>query len=270
MMYRAFYVCICTMNVHMSFLSASERAFLGTISDFAHCNPFLPEHTRLEREALGDAFVEGEPVWSQPVEDPERPRVNVWRIFERVAPLCEDLRKRLRSGIQPHERDLDLYEDAVLHVLYQKYYPRFYDAGFGATAGVVSRWRFYHEFLGDWRHFLGEKGDPRHVFACFRQIQRAFEQIFRDIIGGSLPAARLRASIWQSVFTHDMRRYRRTLYGRMGEFATLITGPSGTGKELAARAIAQSRYVPFHERTVSFADDEAASAFFPINVSALS
>jgi transcriptional regulator with PAS, ATPase and Fis domain len=53
----------------------------------------------------------------------------------------------------------------------------------------------------------------------------------------------------------------------MGEFATLITGPSGTGKELVARAIAQSRYVPFDEGRLSFADD---CGFFPINISALS
>ena len=84
-----------------------------------------------------------------------------------------------------------------------------------------------------------------------------------------MPAARLRASIWQSIFSHDVRRYRRTLYSRMAEFATLITGPSGTGKELAARAIAQSRYVPFDEKKRTFADDDAVS-FFPINISALS
>jgi transcriptional regulator with AAA-type ATPase domain len=47
---------------------------------------------------------------------------------------------------------------------------------------------------------------------------------------GSIPAARLRAAVWQSIFTHDIRRYRRTLYQRMGDFATLITGPSGTAK----------------------------------------
>ena len=51
----------------------------------------------------------------------------------------------------------------------------------------------------------------------------------------SMPAAELRAAIWQSIFTHDLRRYRRTLYARMSDFVTLITGPSGTGKELAAR-----------------------------------
>jgi DNA-binding NtrC family response regulator len=55
----------------------------------------------------------------------------------------------------------------------------------------------------------------------------------------------------------------------MGEFATLITGPSGTGKELAARAIARSRYATFDEHTLLFAN-EGAALFFPINVSALS
>jgi len=84
-----------------------------------------------------------------------------------------------------------------------------------------------------------------------------------------MPAARLRAAVWQSVFTHDMRRYRRTLYARMGEFATLITGPSGTGKELVARAIADSRYVPFDDQRLTFANEGAVS-FFPINISALS
>jgi transcriptional regulator with AAA-type ATPase domain len=264
-------------SMYMAFLSASERDFLRAVSEFAYCNPFLPEHTRLEQEALGDDFVEGEPVWSQQVKDPERPRVNVWRIYERLEILAEELRTRLinaKSGAS--QADLLLYEDGILHLLYQTYYRRFYDASFGPAATLTSRWRFYHEFLSDWRRFFEIEGvqfptrhDPKHTFACFRQIQRAFEQIFRDIIGGSMPAARLRASIWQSIFTHDMRRYRRTLYGRMGEFATLITGPSGTGKELAARAIAQSRYVPFDDKKISFADDELAT-FFPINISALS
>ena len=184
--------------------------------------------------------------------------------------MATQLRHKLVESAQVNPEELTLYEDAIVHLLYQRYYPRFVSA----AGGGPGRWRFYQEYLADWRRFLDCPGfqtrhDPRHMFACFRQIQRAFEQVFSDIIGSSIPAARLRASIWQSIFTHDMRRYRRTLFQRMGDFATLITGPSGTGKELAARAIAQSRYVPFDDRRLAFADDEGV-AFFPMNISALS
>ena len=260
----------------MAFLTSDHRDLLQAISRLGYANPFLPERMEWERAVLGGDFVEGEPVWSQTVEDPDKPSPNVWRIEERLEPVAKALRSRLAEGIEAGEQDLALYEDAVLYLLYQRYYTRFFEAGFGSARGDARRWRFYPEFLADWRYFfaiasvrLPTGHEPRHTFACFRQIQRAFEQVFRDIIGSSMPAARLRAAIWQSIFTHDMRRYRRTLYARMGEFATLITGPSGTGKELVARAIAQSRYVPFDDQRLTFADD-GAGAFFPINISALS
>ena len=60
-----------------------------------------------------------------------------------------------------------------------------------------------------------------------------------------MAVARLRASAWQSVFTKDMHRYLRFMYERMADFTTLIVGASGTGKELVARAIGLSRYIPF-------------------------
>jgi transcriptional regulator with AAA-type ATPase domain len=257
----------------MPLLNSAQRRTLEAVSRLAYANPFLPERVEWERAALGPEFVEGEPVWSYRAEQPG-PRENVWRVYRKVEPLLDEARTRLLQGAGPSERDLALYEDAVLHFLYTRYYPSFLEAGSGKPD--PGRWRFYASFAADWRRFFGIEGvrfptghDPRHTFACFRQIQSAFEIVFRDIIGASMPAARLRAAIWQSIFTHDMRRYRRTLYSRMGEFATLITGPSGTGKELAARAIAESRYAPFDERRLSFADDGAES-FFPINISALS
>lgn len=183
----------------------------------------------------------------------------------------------MARGAKAGREDLRLYEDAVNYHLYNRYYLHFLQRSFAKPARAQSspRWGFYREFLEDWNHFYAFenlrsplRSEAPHVFACFRQIQRAFSQIFRDIIGGSLPAARFRAAVWQSIFTHDMRRYRRTLYQRMGDFVTLITGPSGTGKELVARAIAQCRYVPFDENTLQFAED--AVGLFPINISALS
>jgi transcriptional regulator with AAA-type ATPase domain len=260
----------------MAFLSAAERSFLSAVSQLAYSNPFLPERAQFERAALGADYVEGEMVWSLPVEDPERPRANVWRINARLDPLVETLHTRLLDKRNARDRELVLYEDAVIHLLYNRYYPKFFETSFGKDGAKESaqRWSFYGNFLADFEHFFPapiafpSRHEPVHTFACYRQIQRAFEQIFRAIIGGSLPAARLRASVWQSIFTHDMRRYRRTLYARMADFATLITGPSGTGKEIAAQAIAQSRYVPFDAKKLAF--DDAAVSFFPINISALS
>ncbi|HEY2015875.1 MAG TPA: sigma 54-interacting transcriptional regulator [Bryobacteraceae bacterium] len=259
----------------MPFLSGTQRALLRAVSQLGYCNHFLPERLEFERAVLGSEFVEGEPVWSYRVEQPG-PRENVWRIHGRLEPILEQLRERLADGAQATGHDLVLYEDAILHLLYTRYYRTFYDVGFGPARNDSGRWRFYTRFLADWRHFFEIDGvtfpsghNPCHTFACFRQIQRAFEHVFRDIIGSSMAAARLRASVWQSIFTHDMRRYRRTLYARMGEFATLITGPSGTGKELAARAIAESRYAPFDPQRLAFANDNFES-FFPINISALS
>ncbi len=111
--------------MYMLFLNPSERAFLKAVVQFAYCNPFLPEHTEFERAVLGPDFIEGEPVWSQQVNDPEKPRENVWRIFKKLEPVANDLRRRLaRRSASPSTEDLVLYEDAILHLLYQRYYPK--------------------------------------------------------------------------------------------------------------------------------------------------
>jgi DNA-binding NtrC family response regulator len=134
----------------------------------------------------------------------------------------------------------------------------------------------YRAFARDAAHFLDLPGvslparsEPAHLFAWGYQIRRAFQNTFRQIFGGSMAAARLRAAVWQSIFTHDVQRYRRALYERMGDVPTLVTGESGTGKELVARAIGYSRYIPFDEKAQSFRYD-FAQAFHAVNLSALS
>jgi hypothetical protein len=74
----------------------AERALLRTVSDLAYANPFLPQRVTLERAVLGAEFVEGEPVWSMRVDQPDQPRANVWKIIALLEPLVERLRERWR------------------------------------------------------------------------------------------------------------------------------------------------------------------------------
>ncbi len=252
----------------MPLFKPPERHFLQEVARLAYCNHFLPERVEYEKAALGRDFVPGEPVWSASVAAPDLPRPNVLRIHSRLEPLLNSIRSRLHAAAGISPEDLAIYEECVQHLLYLRYYPQFLGAG--------SKCKFYRDFAADCHFFFDVPGksfdtlqQTAHVFACFRQIQRAFGFIFDNIIGSSIPAARLRASIWESIFTHDMRRYRRTMYAKMREFPTLITGPSGTGKELVARAIAGSRYVPFDVERLEFTE-ERNEIFLPINIAALS
>jgi transcriptional regulator with AAA-type ATPase domain len=202
------------------------------------------------------------------VSDPDSSRPNVVRLHRKLPGVIEAMHARLSAAPQVDPQEVAVYEESVHCVLYQRYYAQF--------VAAHGKYAFYRDFLRDWNRLCQIPGkrfpselDPAHVFACFRQIQRAFHRIYDNIIGNSMPAAGLRASIWESIFTHDMRRYRRTLYRKMGEFPTLITGPSGTGKELIALAIAGSRYVPFDAERMEFADP-AGEWFLPINIAALS
>jgi DNA-binding NtrC family response regulator len=260
----------------MAFLSEANRRFLKAVSHLLYANPFLSEMVTYERQALRQEAIDEDPLWSANVSDPDRVRANTGLIMERLTALIRTLRDGLAHGrTTAAESDLLLYEDGLLYYFYYKHYERFVQATFHGKGRDKERWAFYREFCDEWKHYfqianvkLPTAYEARHIFACYYQVVRAFHHIFDQIVGRSQPAARLRAAIWQSVFTHDIRRYRRTLYGRMNEFATLITGPSGTGKELVARSIAMSRYVPFDESKLAFEED-LPGLFFPINIAAL-
>lgn len=251
----------------MLVFTAKERAFLQPVASLAYSNPFLPERPALEKAALGREFAVEERIWSRSVTDLAATRANVARIHARLQSEISRIRECLITTDNLHTEDATLYEECVHQLLYQRYY--------GDFLTITRRAPFYRQFLKDWNFFFELPGkrfetatQPQHLFAGFWQLHRAFHLIFDNIIGSSLVAARLRANVWQSVFTHDMRRYRRTLYLRMGDFPTLITGPSGSGKELVARAIAGSRYVAFDAARLEFQDTQ--EQFFPINIAALS
>jgi transcriptional regulator with AAA-type ATPase domain len=251
----------------------TEGTLARAVGELGAGNPFLPERLDAERAALADAFDAAGTLWHSPAE-PE-PAPNVLRIAARAAALADAARARLAEGARPRAEEVGRYEDLVLYALYERHQGALF-AWFRAHAAPGGRVPLFDRVRRDLAHYLDVPGlasplrtEAAHVFAGYYQVRRAFHHIYASILGESAPARRLRAAVWQSIFTRDGRRYRRALYARMGDIATLITGPSGTGKELVARAIGLSRYIPFDEKAQAFAEP-AAGAFFPLNLAALS
>ena len=257
----------------MTLFSSADRGLAEVLVGVAYCNPFIPERIALEREALGDDFDEADADWNRRPEVGATPG-NVLRLLALAEAVAERARRRLEDGKRPAPDEVALYEDLVSFVLYQRH-----REGFDVTLASALEGRgapplgpLYGTFVEGARHYLAsmKRGEQElaHVFALFFQIRRAFRNIFQWIAGVSRPAVSLRAQVWQSIFTHDLRRYRRVLCERMADFTTLVTGPSGTGKELVARAIGLSRFLPFDPRKRAFSDDFALS-FQSLNLSAL-
>ncbi len=255
------------------FLSPSERGVVDGVAKLADANPFLPDRVASERQALGAAFVGTAVTWhADATRDGDNPNVPLLgRLVETMAPA---LRDRLARGARADARELAQYEQLVHYHLFSRAADHLYELTDAGSTGTAATRRVYDRFAAEAAHLLVVPGvalpppDPAHLFALAFQVRRAFHHTFRQIYGGSGPAARLRAAVWESIFTHDRRRYARSLHRRMGDVTTLVVGESGTGKELVARAIALSRYVPFDPRTHAFVEDWAR-AFVAVNLSAL-
>lgn len=248
----------------MRLFTPAERTLATDIAALVYVNPFLEERITHERRILGDGHIESQPYWSL---SPDAKRdAAIEAIAARCGALVETLRVRLRDA-RPSRDDLQLYDDVVIYFLYERY--REAILGLIERGEAATRIDFYPRFRADVSTYLGDRTDAAHLFACFYQVRRAFHQVFRNIVGRTRPVATLRATVWQSIFTHDVRRYRRSLWSRMGDVPALITGPTGTGKELVARAIAYSRYIPFDERRERFTGPPQPN-FVAVNLSALS
>jgi sigma-54 interacting transcriptional regulator len=256
-------------------MQPSERAFAGVMTRIVTCNHFLPERIALEREALGSAFVDDpSAVWNLNADSGAR-NPNILLLTERTGAIVERLHQTLERGGGLAADERERYENLVYYHLYQRYRSDFQAMTLLAEAPSCAA-KCFNAFAGNLRHYLEPaRREPlsdlevAHLFAGFFQLERAFINIFANIVGSSAPVARLRAGVWESIFTCNFSRYRRGLFQHMREITTLICGPSGTGKELVAQAIAGSSFIPFDPVTQRFAQDHR-ELFRPLNLSALS
>jgi transcriptional regulator with AAA-type ATPase domain len=252
-------------------LDSQTAARLDAIGKLGFTNPFGPERPRLEAIIVGEQVARSSP-WSRsldwPLEDPALPAIK-----EEAERQTAAAQTGFERGAAYSEQDRDLIRGAALYVLYYRHDAELYESIVAESAAETVD--FYDAFQRDFRELFRHvgpprwAGDPADLFALFFQTRRAFHFVFHQILGNSIAAAKLRASVWESLFTHDPWRYLHHLQGRMHEASTLILGPSGTGKELVASAIGLSSYIRFDGARRRFARD-FRTAFHPLNLAAMS
>jgi transcriptional regulator with AAA-type ATPase domain len=231
-------------------VSPEDRQFFAALADVVFGNPFSPERAALiVRLAPGAKF-------GDLTQDPEAlarlvaPRLQPW--------LERDLREEERALVEP----------ALLYVWYHRHVSKI-DALIERQAqkgGPPLTVPFADEVIGDlMRSGFSEQAAARYL-ALFFQLRRAFYFIHRSLAGECESMRRLRESLWNNVFTHDMRGYDAALWNRMEDFSTLLLGETGTGKGQAAAAIGRSEFIPYLPAERRFAAN-FTETFIALNLS---
>ncbi|MBW2380627.1 MAG: sigma 54-interacting transcriptional regulator [Deltaproteobacteria bacterium] len=252
-------------------LDTDTAARLDAIGKLGFTNPFGPERPRLEAVIVGEDVARSLP-WSRsldwPLEDPALPAIQ-----EEAERQMAEAQAGLARGKAYTKRERDLIRGVALYVLYYRYDTELYQSiTSDSPANTVT---FYDAFNNDFHELFKWvepptwAATPADLFALFFQTRRAFHFVFHQILGTSVAAAKLRANVWESLFTHDPWRYLAHLQGRMHEASTLILGPSGTGKELVASAIGLSSFIAFDDERRRFARDYR-TGFHPLHLAAMS
>ncbi len=262
----------------MALLPMDEWRTAEALAAIPFVNPFLEERVELERTALGPRYLGVGPVMMlRPGRTGDEMYPELPALRERSEDLYAKLRRQLDSGRVATPKELQVYEGLALFLIYLLFLKEFQSllADLTRSKSGSIEVTFWEKFAAAFERMfhledrsLPSRHRPEIILAICFQKERAYEHIFEKIVGGSMPAARLRAAVWESIFTHDTRRYLRVLHSRMSNLPTLIVGPSGSGKELVASAIANSSFIPFDTAKRRFIIDRS-SHYVPVNLSAL-
>ncbi len=225
-------------------------ALLEPVSRLHATNPFEPAYEALVNEALGDRSGAGAGGGGSNTGLLER---KLARLTETVGMVLAVVAHGLANGATATARELTVYRGAALHGLS--------DGLAGRFRGLIEAGRtdapFYDGFLEEYRFLFGHCGvavpAPGHLFALLYQMRRAWHFIGTKIRGGAPSAAAARAAVWRANLGSDFEAYAGGLYRYMDEIPVLVTGETGTGKELAAQCVGWSRYIPFDPATKRFA-----------------
>jgi DNA-binding NtrC family response regulator len=217
-------------------------ALLEPIARFHATNPFELAWEDLLKAALGDRYI---PVDGAATSWGVSLGNNLGCLTESIARAVAATTNNLARGVAGTPGELAVYQGAALYGLWEQF-------GYQIQALIDNDEvdvRFYDDFVLH-HHYLFDRPklpvpEPAHLLALFYQMRRAWYFAASKILGGSPSAAAARASIWRANLAGDICAYADGLYSRMDEIPVLITGETGTGKDLAAECVGWSRYIPF-------------------------
>jgi len=237
-------------------LSRPQHSFFSLVARASWSNPFSDQRNQLDCE-----------ITSMPRSTSRR------KVIERVISLVSgNLAELDRGGHASLDQfsgdDRRVFGYAALFDIYHRLVGQM-DALIeqqAASGEPVGRVTFAHEALASLSKRGYDEPSALRYFAIFYQMRRAFYFIERTLLGGSPCMKSLRRSLWDNVFTHDIRWYETVLWNRMEDFSTLLLGETGTGKGTAAAAIGRSGFIPFDAKRLCFAESFTKS-FLQINLS---
>jgi transcriptional regulator with AAA-type ATPase domain len=227
-----------------------DRDFIAALADVVFGNPFSAQ-----RAALVARLAPGSKLGDLTQDREALARL----VAPRLAPWL---------SLKLSDEERRLIEPALLYVSYHRFVPQI-DAHIERQAklsGAPLAVTFGEDVIADLvRAGFSEEAAARY-FAFYFQLRRTFYFIYRSLAGECESMRRLRESVWNNVFTHDMRGFEAALWNRMEDFSTLILGETGTGKGQVAAAIGRSGFIPYLPAERRFAANFAES-FIAINLS---
>lgn len=227
----------------------ADRVFFQTIADASYTNPFSEKRESLDRQIAGLTESDTKGLsWPQIV-----PAV-IHKVHSKLAELDHQIPGQPASIDHFNPEDRELMKYVFLFEVFHRFALDF-DTLIRKQEKNPDKSLPVPFAARTFEHLAARGFTPAQLarsFALFYQIRRAFYFINQGLVGRSACMRKLRMDLWNNIFTQDIRGYEQYLWDKMEDFATLIEGPTGSGKGAAAAAIGKSGWIPF---------DTAANAF---------
>jgi hypothetical protein len=239
-------------------LNGEDRDFFTLVTEAILTNPFLEERAEVLAQTVPGL-----------IPDRKRPELRLLAILPVLNDRIGQLERKGLSRIKHfHKEDRQLLRDSFLLQVYLQFLHKFDELiqdqlSLGETPAEV---RFAQHVIAQLkaRGFLDH--ECLRYLALFYQLRRAYYFISQALVGDSPSMRMLRLSLWNSVFTSDVRTYDQHLWNRMEDFSTILLGETGTGKGSAAAAIGRSGFIPFDRKKGRFTEN-FTETFIAINLS---